>query len=116
MKHLDIIYPYEGKFITSFPLLCACCCKEDREDKDQGSSSEESPDRSRTHSTAQLLRSETYSYIDGMSRSHLISSIEYTSGFCCLNGHSWCVGDGDESEDEDYIPLEEWKKVTFQTS
>ncbi|XP_053088081.1 mesoderm induction early response protein 1a isoform X2 [Pangasianodon hypophthalmus] len=55
----------------------------DREDEDQRSSSEESPDHSRTHGTAQLLCSEPCSYSDA---------------------------DADESEDEDYIPSEEWKK------
>ncbi|XP_060775998.1 mesoderm induction early response protein 1a isoform X2 [Neoarius graeffei] len=57
--------------------------KEHREDEDQRWSSEDSPDRSRTHSTTQLLCSEPCSYFDG---------------------------DADESEDEDYIPSEEWKK------
>ncbi|KAG7326237.1 hypothetical protein KOW79_009638 [Hemibagrus wyckioides] len=57
--------------------------KEDREDEDQKSSSEESPDRGRTHSTAQLLYAGPCSYFDG---------------------------DADESEDEDYVPSEEWKK------
>ncbi|MCJ8729791.1 hypothetical protein PDJAM_G00110530 [Pangasius djambal] len=57
--------------------------KEDREDEDQRSSSEESPDHSRTHGTTQLLCSEPRSYFDA---------------------------DADESEDEDYIPSEEWKK------
>ncbi|KAF7711849.1 mesoderm induction early response protein 1a isoform X2 [Silurus meridionalis] len=47
------------------------------------SSSEASPGQSRTPSTAQLLCSEPSSYFDG---------------------------DADESEDEDYIPSEEWKK------
>lgn len=30
-----------------------------------------------------------------------------------LKGHFWFLGDGDESEDEDYIPSEEWKKVVL---
>ncbi|GAA6102866.1 mesoderm induction early response protein 1a [Tachysurus ichikawai] len=57
--------------------------KEDREDEVQRSSREESPDRSRTLSTAQLMYSGPCNYFDG---------------------------DVDESEDEDYVPSEEWKK------
>lgn len=57
--------------------------KEDRDDEDQRLSSEESPDPSRTYGTTQLLCSEPCSYFDG---------------------------DADESEDEDYVPSEEWKK------
>ncbi|KAK2858195.1 hypothetical protein Q7C36_006114 [Tachysurus vachellii] len=57
--------------------------KEDREDEVHRSSREESPDRSRTLSTAQLMYSGPCNYFDG---------------------------DVDESEDEDYVPSEEWKK------
>ncbi|KAI5614595.1 mesoderm induction early response 1a, transcriptional regulator, partial [Silurus asotus] len=61
-------------------------CLPDREDENERTSSEASPGQSRTPSTAQLLCSEPSSYFDGI--------------YC----------DADESEDEDYIPSEEWKK------
>ncbi|KAF5897036.1 UDP-N-acetylglucosamine/UDP-glucose/GDP-mannose transporter-like, partial [Clarias magur] len=55
----------------------------DREDEDQRSSSEESPDHNRSHGTAQLI---------------------------CFEPGSSFDGDADESDDEDYTPSEEWKK------
>ncbi|GAA6102867.1 mesoderm induction early response protein 1a isoform X1 [Tachysurus ichikawai] len=72
-----------GKDGKGFPLLCACLRKDDREDEVQRSSREESPDRSRTLSTAQLMHSGPCNYFDG---------------------------DVDESEDEDHVPSEEWWK------
>ncbi|KAM9483372.1 mesoderm induction early response protein 1a [Clarias gariepinus] len=55
----------------------------DREDEDRRSSNEESPDHNKSHGTAQLI---------------------------CFEPGSSFDGDADESDDEDYIPCEEWKK------